>query len=81
MNLTEEEVEARNSEFRIAQWESDFACVCLYRGDWDYDDQGRGLMGAGSALVVEVYDRADTSVWFEITTDQAKALSELFSSS
>ena len=81
MRLTEQEVEARNSEFRIGQWEDDFACVFLYRGKLDFDDQDRGLMGVGDALVVEVYDRADTSIWFEITMDQAKAIAEMFSSS
>jgi len=74
--LTEADVEARNAEFQIARLVTADVCVYLYRGklaiqcraddacDGECDAKCHHLVKPGTDLIFEVYNRADTSIWF-----------------
>jgi hypothetical protein len=75
--LTEAEVEARNAEHKIGELILEDACVYLYRGeihiqccatdqcDDRCDEDCHWLIRPGESLIVEVYDRAGKSIFFD----------------
>ena len=71
------ELEARNFEFKVAEFVDDFTCVYLYRGELDLTEDDQWIVVPGDKWVVEVYDRATTSLWIELTPEMFSRLGEL----
>jgi hypothetical protein len=66
--------EARNAEHKIGEVKLRDVCFYFFRGELAVDDDENWYVAAGDGLVVEVYDRAETSIWFELPDDDAAAL-------
>lgn len=75
------DLEARNFEFKVAEWVDDFTCVYLYRGKLDLTEDDEWIVVPGEGWAVEVYDRADTAIWFALDDagfrDLAKMITRL----
>jgi hypothetical protein len=88
--LTEIEVEARNAEHKVGSVVTDMAAVNLFYGtltiqcsadgecDGQCDEDCHWLVGPGEDIIIEVYDRATTSVWFTLTDEDSRALASMF---
>lgn len=68
--------EARNFEFKVAEWVDDFTCVYLFRGKLDLTDDDQWIVVPGDGWAIEVYDRCETSLWFELDDDGFRGLAK-----
>lgn len=64
--LADNELEERNRQWFVSEFKTDFVCVYVFRGDLTFDQHGRGVVMPGDLTVIEVYNRADSSVWFTV---------------
>lgn len=67
----------RNQEFVVKKFMDDFTMVALYRGELDLTDDDQWIVVPGDRWVIEVYNRADTSIWLELDNDKLKDLGEM----
>ena len=67
-------MEALNAEHKIGEVLTTDACFYFFRGWLRVNGDGDYYVGPGHGLVVEVYDRCDSSIWFQLSEAEADML-------